>query len=133
MNLSKKVTYIITFLIVFVALPYGIYVFYYNYQVKLYEGYSDYSAYTTKDGTYTVKVMDTKSFGSEDYVKVKLYLVNNVTDEVSYISGKKLAVSNLDISYAENVSDDTYDILVTFDEKGSTSTVKIDCLEGTKG
>ena len=96
MNLSKKLTYIVTFIVIFGLLPYGIYKFYYKYQDGLYSGLSEYSTYTTPDGKYTVSLRDTKQFGNEDEVVLKIYLVDGicvffaVLPIICFITEKKL-------------------------------------------
>jgi hypothetical protein len=132
MNLSKKVTYIITFLIVFLLLPYGIYRFYFWYQVDLYPSLSDYEEYTGADGKYTVSIKDTNQYGSEDTLVLKVYLVDNDSGEVTFIERKRFNTLNSEITYGENKSGSANEIIVTFKEKSSTDKLLIDCNEKKK-
>jgi hypothetical protein len=125
MNLSKKLIYLVTFAVIFLLLPYGIYRFYINYQDGLYLSMQEFSSYTTLNGSYTVEVMDTKQFGSDETTDVKIYLINNNTDEVTYICHKKQKTYGSDITYKEDKSDDAFNVLVEL----SSGTVDINCLE----
>jgi hypothetical protein len=128
MNLSKKVTYIITFLIIFLLLPFVGYKLYYKYESDLYLSLQEYSSYTTLDGKYSVMAMDTKQFGSEDSISLKIYLIDNESGEVSYICRKKQSTYGSEITYLEDKSDDAYNIIVTL----SSGKVEIDCLNANK-
>lgn len=129
MNLSKKLTYIVTFIVIFGLLPYGIYKFYYKYQDGLYSGLAEYSTYTTPDGKYTVSLRDTKQFGNEDEVVLKIYLVDNSANEAHYIAKKRFnTTSGAKVTYNTDHDDTAYTVEVTF-SGSSAELVKIDCLE----
>lgn len=132
MNLSKKLTYIVTFIVIFGLLPYGIYKFYYKYQDGLYSGLAEYSTYTTPDGKYTVSLRDTKQFGNEDEVVLKIYLVDNSAKEAHYIAKKRFnTTSGAKVTYNTDHDDSAYTVEVTF-SGSSAELIKIDCLEFKK-
>lgn len=103
--MSKAVTYIITFLVIFVALPIGIYTFYFDYQDGLYPSLVEYDSYTTKDGKFDVKTMKYNGVGGEETYVFKLYLVDNDTNDITFIKTVKISSYGTAVDYVE---DDLY-------------------------
>ncbi len=128
MNLSKKVIYFVTFLIVFILLPYLGYKIYIGYQDGLYKSYKEYSSYTTFDGDHTVMVMDTKQFGSDEYVTLKIYLKNNKTDKYTYICTQKCrdVDPEKNIEYSEDKKSGKNTVTVTVNALSTAEKTEID-------
>lgn len=131
--MSKRITYLITFIILFIFLPIGIYIFYFNYQDGLYTSLEEFASYTTKDKTYDVKVMKYKGVGDgEETYTLKTYLVNNDTNEVVYINTKRISAYGTDVTFTEDTpfpSEYTITVMMS-STKGKTEMTQIDAING---
>ncbi|MCD8095936.1 MAG: hypothetical protein LUE12_07395 [Ruminococcus sp.] len=131
MDHSKVIVTIITILIVFVALPVGIYNYYFNYQNNQFTALEDkdYEAYTTEDGTYSVELKDPATFGgSEDTTSLKIYVVDNETQEYQYICSKSINYRSTEISFLEDSSEGCV-VTVIFEGSDDSDSIEIDCVE----
>ena len=127
MNMQKKIIYVVFFLIVLVLLPYGIYKYYFKYQDGLYPSLKEYDKYQTTDKKYTVMVMDTNKFGDEEILKLKVYLIDNDTDSITYISTVNYSLyGKHEITYSDN-HDQKYEVTVYFSTADGAKKVVVDC------
>lgn len=130
MNLTKKIVYVITFLAVFLVLPYFGYKFYLHYQIDLRGKLTEREEYeyTTPDGDYTVKFMDTNTYGAEEYLKYKIYLIDNSDGEIYYIATHSFdTYSDSTIECSVDDEAENYTIDITFRGHSSDDFISADC------
>lgn len=130
--MSKSITYIITFLVIFIVLPIGAYTFYCDYQDGLYPTLVEYDSYTTKDKDFDVKVMKFNGLSGEEVYNFKLFLVNKKTNEAIFIKTVKISSYGTAIEYEEDKSlIDRYNVKVTFTATGGKiEVVEVDTVNG---
>ncbi len=129
MNLSRKLPTLIGFLLLFIALPYAVYKLYFVYQNGVYSNSREAASYVTRDEEYTVAVMDTNEYANQDKSKLKIYILDNSTNEPHYIttyvfSGKY----DSNITFEES-TDMGYTVTVTMNDHNGTENFKIDCVK----
>ena len=129
MNLSRKLPTLIGFLLLFIALPYAVYKLYFVYQHGVYSNSREAASYVTRDEEYTVAVMDTNEYANQDKSKLKIYILDNSTNEPHYITtyvfnGKY--DSNIDFKESTDMG---YTVTVTMNDNNGTESIKIDCVK----
>ena len=133
--MSKRITYLITFIIIFVFLPIGIYIFYFNYQDGLYNTLEEYASYTTLDKTYDVKVKKYKGVGDgEETYTFKTYVVNNDTDEIVYIGTNRISAYGTEVTFSEDTPyPNEYTVTVMMSaSNGKTEMLQFDPVSGLR-
>ncbi len=136
--MSKAVTYLFTFILIFVLLPVGIYKFYCSYQDGLYPSLSEYASFPDKegakpyDGKYEVKVMKYNGTGGEEKYVFKVYLINHEDDTTTFI--KTVKISSYGTGIEPVVPNDQapgqYEITLMFTSSGGNETLVIDAVNG---
>lgn len=129
MNLSRKLPTLIGFLLLFIALPYVVYKLFFVYQNGVYSNSREAASYVTRDEEYTIAVMDTNEYANQDKSKLKIYILDNSTNEPHYITtyvfnGKY----DSNITFEES-TDMGYTVTVTMDDRNGTENIKIDCVK----
>lgn len=125
--MSKTITYIITFLILFGLLPCVIYTLYYDHEDDIYKGLKEYDSYTTLDKNYSIQVMQYQSVHGEEVYTFKVYLVDKTDNDKAYfLKNVKISSDNTEISYDDTEPKDG--VIKTFiSGGGETKMVEVDC------
>ena len=125
--MSKAITYIITFLIVFGLLPYVGYNVYFNHQDDIYKTMKEYDSYTTLDKNYSIDVMQYQSVHGEEVYTFKVYLVDHTDhDKPYFLKTVTISSDNTEITYDDTVTKDG--VIKTMITGGDeTKMVQVDC------
>ncbi len=132
-DMSKRITYLVTFIILCILLPIGIYMFYFNYQDGLYSTLEEFASYTTSDKTYDIKVMKYIGVGDgEESYTLKTYVVNNDTNEVVFINTNRISAYGTEVTFSEDntLPNDKYVTVMISSSSGKTIMTQIDTLNG---
>lgn len=124
--MSKAITYIITFIIVFGLLPYVAYTVYFNHQDDIYKTLKEYDSYTTLDKNYSIDVMQYQSVHGEEVYTFKVYLVDHTdSDKAYFLKNITISSTNTEITYDDTEPKDG--VIKTMISGGSeTKMVQVD-------
>ncbi len=124
--MSKAITYIITFLIIFGLLPYIFYNAYFNHQDGIYKTLSEYDSYTTLDKNYTIKTMQYNSVRGEEVSTFKVYLIDERDGGKAYFLKNVTILSDVTITYDDTEPKDGV-IKIIYTGDNETKMVQVDC------
>ena len=128
--MERKLITFITILIVFIGLPYIIYMMYINHQDDLYRTLTEYSSYTTLDKNYDVKVMKYQGVtGGEELYNFKFYIVDNSTDTKYFIKNLNVSAYGTDIQYSEDTTLGRYDVKIKIHSATKDEMLTVDLKE----
>lgn len=102
--MSKTITYIITFAIVFLLIPYVAYTAYFNHQDGLYVTLEEYDSYDTVDKSYSMKVMKYKGIHGEEVYTFKVYLYDKDEDKAYFLKNVKVSSTDTEIEFDDDVA-----------------------------
>ncbi|MCR5122528.1 MAG: hypothetical protein K6B74_08935 [Ruminococcus sp.] len=128
--MERKLITFITILIVFIGLPYIIYMMYINHQDDLFRTLTEYSSYTTLDKNYDIKVMKYQGVtGGEELYNFKFYIVDNSTDTKYFIKNLNVSAYGTDIQYKEDTELGRYDVKIMIHSASKDEMLTVDLKE----
>lgn len=102
--MAKTITYIITFAIIFLLIPYVAYNAYYDHQDGIYKTLEEYDSYTTVDNSYSLKVMKYKGIHGEEVYTFKVYLYDKKEDKAYFIKNIKVSSNGTEVDFNDDVA-----------------------------